>query len=336
MKYKKGLNVIGLLLSLYAFVFSLALIKISSQSIGKVIFSVTKEGMNEINAFGFGWLATLVTQSSGAAAATLIVFHLAGVIGPIFLIYMMIGTRIGTSITALFTAFLIHTDKRDFRHGFEIGIANLVYAVPIAIFMFIVEYFTGFFHKFGNYLIIFDSPVNPNILNLIISPVIDFFSFVPDNMKIVLGILLLIGSLKKIPKFMIGIWGEKYVKSKINSFLDKKWKSFFLGLAITAFLIPLIVTRLIKLKNVIPYMIGANLGGVSEIILGGLVLGKSAFPAVFTYVSFSLIGFFWMFNVDLMFKITKYISKKTLHVSRKRALMFIIAFVLIAVILSFI
>ncbi|GAH63847.1 unnamed protein product, partial [marine sediment metagenome] len=89
-------------------------------------------------------------------------------------------------------------------------------------------------------------------------------------------------------------------------------------------------------KNVIPYMIGANLGGVSEMVLGGLVLGGGALPAVFTYISFSLIGLFWMFNTNLLFRATKFLSKRTLHISRKRALMFIIAFVLVALILSFI
>lgn len=346
LKKNKAVNVLGFIFALYIFIFSLTLIKVSSASFGEGVFHLTRDGMSELNAFGFGWLATLITQSSGAAAATLIAFHLAGIIGPVFLIYMIIGTRIGTSITALFASFLIHAKRRDFRHGFEIGLANLVYAIPIAIIMFLLELFTGFFSRIGEYFVIFDSPFKHNVIDMAVLPVINLFSFMPDNLKIVLGVLFLIGSLKYLPKFMINIWGERYLKKKINKFLDKKYRSFLLGMGVTAllmstsititFLIPLVVTRITKLKKVIPYMIGANLGGVSEIILGGLVLGGSALPAVFTYVSFSLIGFFWMFNTDLMFRATKFLSKRTLHVSRQRALMFIIAFVLAAVILSFI
>ena len=346
MKKRRILNILGFLIAIYMFIFSLTLIKISSASLGEGVFSLTKDGVNEINAFGLGWLATLITQSSGAAAATLIAFSLAGIIGPILLLYMIIGTRIGTSITALFTAFLVHAKRRDFRHGFEIGLANLVYALPIAVVMFVLEFFTGFFSKTGNYFVVFGSPFNSNLVDFLVSPLINFLSFIPDHLKIIFGILLLIGSLECIPKFMINIWGEKYLKRKINTFLDKKYRSFLLGLGITAllmstsititFLIPLVITRITKLKNVIPYMIGANLGGTSEMILGGLVLGGSALPAIFTYVSFSLIGLLWMFNTSLMFKITKFLSKKTLHISRKRALFFIIAFVLVALILSFI
>lgn len=345
LKKSKIANAAGFLAAIYMFIFSLSLIKVSSASLGSEIFSLARNGVNEINAFGFGWLASLITQSSGAAAATLIAFSLAGIIGPVVLIYMIMGTRIGTSITALFTSFLVHAKRRDFRHGFEIGLANLVYALPIAVIMFLLEFFTGFFSKAGEYFFTLGLPAI-DFIDIIVNPLINLLSSIPDHLSVLIGLFILIGSLKYLPRFMIGIWGEKELKDKVNRFLNNKWKSFWLGVGITAllmstsititFLIPLVVTRITNLKKVIPYMIGANMGGVSEIVLGGIVLGKEALPAVFTYVAFSVIGLLWMFNTDLLWKTTKFISKRTLHVSRKRALAFIMAFVLVAIILSFI
>lgn len=342
---KKVLYLIGFLAALYFFMFSLTLIKVSSASFSDKFISLTSEDVGAVNAFGLGWLATLITQSSGAAAATLIAFSLAGFIGPVVLIYMMMGTRIGTSITALFVAFLVQAKRRDFRHGFEVGLANLVYAIPIAIIMFFLEFFTGFFSNTGEYFKVFGVPT-VSFVELIVRPLINLVSFLPAHLGILFGLFILVGSLKYLPKFMIGIWGEKNLKGKINRFLCKRWKSFFLGFGITAllmstsititFLIPLVVTRITNLRKVIPYMIGANLGGVSEMILGGLVLGEQALPAIFTYVSFSVIGLLWMFKTDWLFDATKFLSKETLHVSRNRALGFIIAFVLMAVFLSFV
>ncbi len=342
----KWVNLLGFVASLYLFIFSLELIKVSAASLGEGIFHFTREGFSEINALGFGWVATLITQSSGAAAATLIAFGLAGIIGPISLIYMMIGTRIGTSITALFTAFLVHARKRDFRHGFEIGLANFIYTIPIAILMFFIELFTGFFSKGGDYfsMFIFDIPLD--FIDFIVMPLINLFESLPDNLEVVLGILVLVGSLKYLPRFMIGIWGEKNLKRKINRLLDHKWKSFLLGFGITAFLmstsititflIPLVVARITVLRKVIPYMIGANLGGVSEIVIGGMVLGSEAFSAVFVYIAFSIVGLLWLFRIDWLFEATKFISKRTFDVSRKRALAFLIGFILAAIILSII
>lgn len=342
---KRLLNVIGFLAALYFFMFSLTLIKVSSASFGGRFLSLTSESVSSVNAFGLGWLATLITQSSGAAAATLIAFSLAGFIGPVVLIYMMIGTRIGTSITALFVAFLVQAKRRDFRHGFEVGLANLIYAIPIAIIMFLVEFFTRFFSNTGKYFTVFGIPTM-SFVEIVVNPLINRVSFLPAHLGILLGLFVLVGSLKYLPKFMINLWGEKNLKGKINKFLDKKWKSFLLGFGITAllmstsititFLIPLVVTRITNLRKVLPYMVGANLGGVSELVLGGLILGREALPAIFTYVSFSVIGLLWMIKTDWLFDATKFISKRTLNVSRNRALGFIVAFVLMAVFLSFV
>ena len=344
---KRVLNFLGFLLFLYLFLFSLVLIRHSFSEIGEVITRITKNNISELNAFGIGWLLTLIMQSSGAATSTLMALNFAGIIGPAVLIYMVLGTRIGTTITALLVAlFIFSKKKRDFRHGFEIGLANLVYAFPIAILMFVLEYFFGFFSKAGNYFVGLGVPFKIGFIDTITLPLINLIKFIPNYFLVVLGLLLLVFSLKQMPKFMLRLWKEKYLKAKINKYMGKKYFSFFIGFIIALFLastsitivllIPLIVSRLINLKKVIPYIIGTNLGGVIDAVMGGLVIGKTALPAILTYLSFSLIGLFWLFNTDLMFNITKFISKRTLHISKKRAILFVMFFILLALVLSFI
>ena len=343
---KRVLNLLGFLLSLYFFLFSLVLIRYSFSEIGQYVAKITVNNISEINAFGLGWLLTLIMQSSGAATSALISLNYAGIIGPVILIYMVLGARIGTTITALLVALLVSAKRRDFRHGFEIGLANLVYAFPIAIFMFFLEYFFSFFSKAGNYLVVSEVPFNINFIDKITLPLIGLIKFIPEYLLALLGVFLLIISLKKMSVFMLGSFREDYLREKINKYFGKKSFSFFIGFLIALFLtstsititllIPLIVSRIINLKKVIPYIIGTNLGGVVDAVIGGLVIGKTSLPAVFTYVSFSVIGLFWLFNTDLMFRITKFISKNTLHISRKRAVFFVLFFILLAIILSFI
>ncbi len=345
-KIKKIFLFLALIFFLYLFIFSLVLIKSSFSEFGQDVFKFTRNEIKPINAFGFGWLLTLIMQSSGAATSTLIILNSTGLIGMSLLVFMVIGTRIGTVITSLFVAFFVSGKRRDFRHGFEIGLINLVYAFPIAVIMLIVEYFFKFFSNTGNYFISLGIPFKLNFINIITIPLINFISFLPKIILIFLGILLLLISLKKLPKTILALWGEDYLKKKINKQLGSKWKSFLIGFLITAtlmstsititLLIPIVVMRLVNLKKVIPYIIGANLGGISDAVLGGLIIGKSSLPAIFTYVSFSLIGLLWLFNTNLLFKITKQISKKTLHISKNRALLFILIFILLALILTFI
>ncbi|MEK6841805.1 MAG: hypothetical protein AABX91_01500, partial [Nanoarchaeota archaeon] len=319
---KRALNILGFLLLLCLFILSLEIIKFSFSEIGMNLFQITRENVSPVNAFGLGWLLTLIMQSSGAATSALIAMNYAGIIGPVVLVYMVIGTRIGTTITALLIALLVSAKRRDFRHGFEIGLANLVYAIPIAFLMFFMEYFFSFFSKAGNYLIVSNFPFKISFIDKITLPLINLLEFLPNYFLAILGVILLILALKQMPSFLLRVWGEDSLRKRINKYFGKKSHSFFTGffiaLILTAtsvtliLLIPLIVSRIINLKKVIPYIIGTNLGGVVDAILGGLVLGETSLPAIFTYVSFSVIGLFWLFNTDLMFRITKFISKKTL------------------------
>ncbi len=342
---KRMLNLLGVLIFLYLFIFSLMLIKYSFSEIGEHVSEIDIDSISGINAFGLGWLLTLIMQSSGAATSALISLNYAGIIGNIVLVYMVLGTRIGTTITSLFVALLVSAKRRDFRHGFEIGLANLVYAFPIAIFMFFLEYFFSFFSKTGNYFLFSEIPFSINFVDKITLPLINLMKFIPEYLLALLGVFLIILSLKKLPVFVLHLWAEDFLRKKTDKYLRKKSFSFFIGFVIALFLtatsitiallIPLIVSRIINLKKIIPYLIGTNLGGVTDAVIGGLVIGKTSIPAVFTYVSFSVIGLFWLFNTDLIFRITKFISKKTLHISRKRALIFVLLFILLAIVLSF-
>jgi sodium-dependent phosphate cotransporter len=343
-KRGKLLSALGFLLFLYLFVFSIVLMKDSFSILGKDILEITKTEMTPLRAFGVGWLVTLMMQSSSAATAALIALRSVGILGSGVLIYMILGTRIGTTITALFVALLMHAKRRDFRHGFEIGLANLIYAFPIAIAMFLLELFFGVFSRTGDYFLASGVPFKLNFIDTITSPLVNYLSFLPPMVLMFIAIFLLIASLREMPRYMLSLWGKEYLKKKINKYLGKKHTAFLIGFCITVvllstsititLLVPIIVLRLVNLKKVIPYMIGANVGGVLDVILAGLVIGRVAFSAVFVYVFFSVIGLLWLFNTDLLFNLTKYVSKKTLHISHVRAFLFVLLFILLALILA--
>ncbi len=331
-----------LILLLYLFILSLIFIKESAPVIAQEIFQLQKQ-INPLNAFGIGWLITLILQSSGAATSFLMALNSAGLFESSLFIYMILGTRIGTSITLMIAAFIIFARKRrDFRHGFEIALANLIYAFPIAILMFFLEYNFSLFSKLGGYFTLIPYE-RFSLVEFITNPVSNLFSIFPEFFILVIGLLLLFISLITLPKILISLWDKKTIMKKLNKYMGKKYSAFLIGFGLTAclfsttitltLLVPLIILRLINLKKVIPYIIGANLGGVVDVIIGSIVIGKNAFSALFVYVMFSIIGLVWLFNTDIIFNLTKYISKKVIKVSKKRALLFLIIFILIALFL---
>jgi sodium-dependent phosphate cotransporter len=282
-------------------------------------------------------------QSSGAATSLLMALNASGLFESSLFVYMILGTRIGTSITLMIASFIIFSKKRrDFRHGFEIALANLIYALPIAILMFFLEYNFSLFSKLGGYFMLI--PYEKfSLVTLITRPVLNLFSIFPKFFILILGFLFLFISLTILPKILISLWNKKTITKKLNKYMGKKYSAFLIGFGLTAvllsttitltLLVPLIILRLINLKKVIPYIIGANLGGVIDVIIGSIVIGKNAFSALFIYVLFSIIGLIWLFNTNIIFNLTKYVSKRVIKVSKKRALLFLILFILIAFLL---
>ncbi|HOW36872.1 MAG TPA: hypothetical protein PLK34_01325 [Candidatus Pacearchaeota archaeon] len=344
---KKAFSFIGILFFFYLFIVSISLIKDSSVDLwGEFIRDISKN-INFVNAFGIGWLFALVLQSSGAAISSLLALNAQGIINPSLIPYMVFGTRIGASMIFFLAIFMIKSLKRrDFRHTFEIGLANIIYALPIAILLFFVEYFFSPFFKLSQLQIPGTLQESFSFVGLLTSPILHLAEFIPKSISLLLGFIFLVSSLNFLSKLIFNFWGEEKIKKIMNKVFKNERNSFALGFFITLILmstgititliIPFIAKRVINLKKALPYMIGANLGSITDVILGGLVVGASSIPGVLACAIFSLIGLIWLFNISLMFNLTKYISKRVIHVSKKRVLYFILFFVLVALALCFV
>lgn len=332
---------------IYLFIISLAFIKEGAYFLGTSLFGFSLGNLNPLNSFGLGWLLTIILQSSGATTSFVSAAHSAGAISTQSLIYMVIGTRIGTSITILIVSLLILVRKRrDFRHGFEIGLANIIYALPITILMIFLENFFHIFSKVNyNSIILHSNGFSP--IEKISGPIVRLASYyLPNYIIFILGVLFLLISINALSSTLSKYFGEKFLKEKIHTFLGKKHRAFFAGLLLTSvllstsititLLVPFISKGLMNLRRAIPYMVGANFGGVVMVLLSLLVIGKSALPAIITYLSFSIIGLLWLFNTNYLLISTKFLSKSIIHVSRPKAILFIFLFIFLAIFLTLI
>lgn len=159
---------------------------------------------------------------------------------------------------------------------------------------------------------------------------------------LLLSFTILIFTLKYIGKSVIGVLGgENKARKFINKYFHSKYKAYFIGAVLTGIvfsssitiglLVPLAVARLINLKKAIPFILGANLGTFTDVFLAAIIIGKPlALATAIAYLLFGILGtIIFLPNTEILFKITKYTSKKLIHISRKKALYFLIAFILI-------
>jgi len=351
---KKSINeIIGrwarLFFFLYLFILSIELIKKTSSALAPNIKDFISVSISPIKAVAAGWFTTSIAQSSGAVSTIAATFAGEGIISLQTAVFILIGAALGTTITALIISLItVAQKKRDFRHGFEIALCYSIFTLILVIFTVIIEYSFGAISKTSLFvlsLIKGEAGISyfPDIVGSLTSPITNFL-FSNNNLFVIflLSFVLLIFSLKSISKSMISVFGgEDNTRKIVNKFFDKKYKAYLLGVVLTAvvfsssitigLLVPLAVSRLINLKKAIPFIIGADLGTSTYVILASLIINKPiAIATAISYVLLPIIGaIIFLPNTNLLWKITKHTSKKLINISRKKAFYILLAFILI-------
>ncbi len=334
---------------IYLFILSIELIKRTSLFLAPNIKGFLLQSLTPLKAISLGWFTTSIAQSSGAIGS--ITATLAGnnLISLSTAIYILIGTTLGTTITALIISLITVSQKRkDFRHGFEIGLCYSLYSAILVVIFLILEYFFKLFSKISLFLAHtigekIAALKAPNLVEIITSPIINIL-FRKNNKLILLLIsfLILILVLKYLGKSVIDVLGgEQKARGFINKHFESKYKGYLIGFVLTAIvfsssitiglLVPLAMTRAIGLRKAIPFILGADLGTFTDVFLAAIIISKPlALATAFTYFLFGLIGgLIFLPNINFLFKITKYTSKKILNISRKKLVYILIAFILI-------
>jgi len=346
---KKLQSWMKLIVFLYLFIFSIELIKKTSLLLAPILNDFLFDGLNPFKAICVGWFTTSITQSSGAIGSVVAAFTGNLLIDLPTAVYILIGASLGSTImTLIISLIIVSVKRRDFRHGFEIGLCYAIYSallIPIVVFL---EYFFGFFSKTSLFLAGFlqkgISIINvPDFVGIITNPLIDkFILFENKIILLIFALIILLFTLKYIGGSIIGVLGGEYKTRRfMNKYFESKYKSYFLGVFLTAvvfssgitvgLLVPLAVSRVVNLKKSIPFILGADLGTITDVFLASVILNQvSALAAAIAYGLFAVVGaLIFLPNTEFLFKVTKYTSKKLMGISRKKALYVLIILILI-------
>jgi solute carrier family 34 (sodium-dependent phosphate cotransporter) len=334
---------------LYLFVFAIEIIKKASLMLAPDVKDYLMQGLGPIKAVCVGWFTTAIAQSSGAVSSVTAAFTGNGLIDLPTAIYIMIGASLGTTITALVISLVVVSVKRrDFRHGVEIGLSYSIYSALLVFIVVFLEYFFGLFSKVSLFLAeLLQDKISllkvPDLVGIITGPLVDALFKLENNFFLILfGFVILIFTLRFISKAIMEVLGgEDRARRFINKYFDSKYKAYFTGVILTAIvfsssitiglLVPLAVSRLISLKKAIPFILGADLGTFTDLFLVALIIDQTnALAAAIAYALFAVVGaIVFLPNVEFLHKVTKYVSKSVIGISRRKALYILIAFVLI-------
>ena len=314
------LKITAILAVLYLFLVSIGMIGAAFKGLGsgfaKTLF--TTQASPFVGLF-IGILATGLFQSSSTTTSLVVGMVAGGIFGddPIIAVsaavpYIM-GANIGTSITNTIVSMGHIGDKIEFKRAFSASIIHDFFNILSVAILFPLEILFGIISKSGIWLstilvgsaeISFNSPIK-----LLTKPSVNFIKELTDNQQIMnenfllllLAISFLFFSLRNLTKLI-----KSLVMFKLEAFFDTHIfkttiRAMLFGILITflvqsssittSLVVPLAGAGILKLRQIFPYTLGANIGTTMTSILASLATGTiQSLSVAFGHLLFNIFG----------------------------------------------
>ena len=314
------LKTIAIFAILYLFLVSIGMIGSAFKGMGKEFaVQLIQSNAGPLIGLFIGILATSIIQSSSTTTSLVVGMVAAGTFGDDFRIavaaavpYIM-GANIGTSITNLIVSLGYIVNKNEFRRAFSASIVHDFFNVMSVLILFPMEMAFGLISKSASWLaellvgsesFSFNSPIK-----LITDPAVAWVKELFKQQEIInynwllliIAFLLLFLSLRYLSKLI-----RSLVIHKLEAFFDSHifktaGRAMLFGVFITilvqsssittSLVVPLAGAGILRLEQIFPYTLGANIGTTITALLASLVSGTIAPLAVaFSHLIFNIFG----------------------------------------------
>ena len=314
------LKTIAIFAILYLFLVSIGMIGSAFKGMGKEFaVQLIQSNAGPLIGLFIGILATSIIQSSSTTTSLVVGMVAAGTFGDDFRIavaaavpYIM-GANIGTSVTNLIVSLGYIVNKNEFRRAFSASIVHDFFNVMSVLILFPMEMAFGLISKSASWLaellvgsesFSFNSPIK-----LITDPAVACVKELFKQQEIINYNWLLL-----IVAFLLLFLSLRYLSKLIRSLVIHKLEAFFdshifktagramlFGVFITilvqsssittSLVVPLAGAGILRLEQIFPYTLGANIGTTVTALLASLVSGTIAPLAVaFSHLIFNIFG----------------------------------------------
>lgn len=303
-------SIIYTLIGLYFFLASIVMIKeavtLFSEAFATTILSLIHD--TTTGAFG-GWIATALLQSSGAFDSIIVAFASAGVLPLSVSVAAIIGAEVGTTVTTQFVSVLGYIRKKgdEFSSTFTVSMMHFWYNMFTFIMFYFLELFTGALTqiaKMGSsvFATIGGLAAVPSLLDAITPWIPPLLRVIPPWIGLIAGVAMLVGSLMSTEKHMTATFSMPKSWNLIRATFTRPLRSFLAGFVFTIFvpstsvmvslLVPLVASGVLKTDYyLLPYILGANIGTVFDVLMAALATGNSVAMGVWLiHLFINLVG----------------------------------------------
>lgn len=266
-----------------------------------------------------GLLATALIQSSSTTTSMIVAMVASGSIDMQQAIPMVMGANIGTTITSNIVSLSYITDKKVFPLALSAATIHDHFNILTVLVLFPLQLKYNFLEGFSTEIATFLAPdveaseqVSFAMLptaNLIISEMIVRWIGSPV-ISLVISAILLFVSIKLFTRTIYKLFIGAAFADMEDWIFKNHLKSFGWGAVVTgalqsssvtsSFIVPLVATGRVKLKDAYPFVIGANIGTTITALLAALFKTPEAVGIAVVHFMFNIIGGCLFFLVPML------------------------------------
>lgn len=298
-----------LALFLYLFLFSIDLMGTALKLFGKGFAEtlITRTSNPMVGLF-IGMLATAIIQSSSSTTSIVVGMVGGGVLTVHNAIPIVMGANIGTTVTNILVSLAHINRSHEFRRSFAASTVHDFFNVLSVICFFPLQYFTNFlgiastflgntFQDIGGFKLF--NPVKA-ITKPVVHFLVDFAGQYPWILLAISLILLFVALANLVSTLRVVV--VKRAEEWFNRVLFKTTlRAFVVGLLLTvlaqsssittSLVVPLAGAGILRLEQIFPYTLGANIGTTVTAMLAALITSNvSAITVAFAHLLFNISG----------------------------------------------
>ncbi len=302
-------KLLGIVLFLYLFIVGIGAMGHSFKLFGKEFSErILATTASPLVSMFIGLLATSLVQSSSTTTSIIVGMVAGGAISIEGAIPMVMGANVGTTITNTMVSLGHITRRGEFRRAFAAATVHDFFNVMTLFILLPLEIATGYLAKTAGWLSgVFQGMGGMklgNPLKAATKPAIDLMAEAVAQHALpllLLGAGLTFMMLAMIVKILRSLVLEK-VEALFDQFLFKTtMRALFFGALLTvavqsssittSLVVPLVGAGLLQLRQVFPYMLGANIGTTVTAMLAALsTTNPAAVTVAFAHLMFNITG----------------------------------------------
>jgi solute carrier family 34 (sodium-dependent phosphate cotransporter) len=342
------LKVAGIVAALYFFIVGVGgmghAFKLFGVEFAERILAATA---NPFTGLFIGILATSLVQSSSTSTSIIVGMVAGGALSLEGAVFMIMGANVGTSITSLLVS-LGHIHRpQELRRAFSAASVHCFFNLTCVAILFPIEMATGFLGRtakvFADVFAGMGGMRLSNPLKAVTEPSIEAIAWLVQGhpiIMLVVTIALTYGMLIAIVKLL-----RSLVLKKLEYFFDthlfKTWqRAMLFGLLLTfavqtssvptALVVPLAGAGVLRLIQVYPFCLGANMGTTMTAMLAALATGHpTAVIAAFAHLLFNVVGIVMIWTIPAIRVIPLRVAEKMGDLAFRNRMVPVIALILI-------